>query len=134
MIKDRAVDAALSDYSAVITSLPWSTLTLTRCPASNPASSSHRPASLGFYKHNQKSVDKGKLFNRLGFGKKSLRNEVKRLSREGERTNIRHAEHGTQFSVLGEITSRSGHTVNIATGWIIDHGSSVPRLVTISPH
>jgi RHS repeat-associated protein len=88
--------------------------------------------ALGYYKHNPAFVSKGVLFRSKGFAIKSLRSEVDRLFREGTPNNVRLTAFGKQFSVVGEIISKSGQKVNVATGWIIDHGSRIPRL-TISP-
>ncbi len=47
--------------------------------------------------------------------------------------NIRHTEWGEQFSQTGVIMSKTGETVKISLGWIIDKGQKVARLVTITP-
>ena len=89
--------------------------------------------ALGYFKHNQKSVDKGKLFNKLGFGPKCMKKEITKLAKTGKKENIRHTEWGEQFSQTGVITSKTGETVKISLGWIIDKGQKVARLVTITP-
>ncbi|WP_308033559.1 RHS repeat domain-containing protein, partial [Neisseria bergeri] len=89
--------------------------------------------ALGYFKHNQKSVDKGKLFNKLGFGPKCMKKEITKLAKTRKKENIRHTEWGEQFSQTGVITSNTGETVKISLGWIIDKGQKVARLVTITP-
>ncbi|MCL2852871.1 MAG: hypothetical protein FWE20_07545 [Defluviitaleaceae bacterium] len=79
--------------------------------------------------------DKARVFNNaLGYNQSNsnqLIAQVKRnLPRNEAVAGIRDT-HGQRFTVDMQITGPNGNTAIVRTGWILDQGSDIPRLVTI---
>jgi hypothetical protein len=56
---------------------------------------------------------------------------VKALVPEAQPVLGRLDQFGQRYTVIVDITGPNGRTVPVETGWIVDPGSSVPRLVTL---
>ena len=83
---------------------------------------------------NNKGKDKALLFEKvLGFTKSNANLLIKQIQENvsNYKAEIRESDqHGQRYAVLMPITGVNGKTVTVHTGWIIDSGKTIPRLVT----
>ena len=94
---------------------------------------------LGQIEDNQKSVDKGKLYQGLGYksnlrGKRKLLKDIWKTLREGTMTNCWLNQQGeTRFQMEAKIVTPNGKVVNIRSGWVLRPAESEIQFVNILP-
>lgn len=79
---------------------------------------------------------KAKFFQSFGFNKinaNSLREELLKLVRTYDVSNVVQSEYGIKYTVEGEIQTPYGAAINLKTVWVINRGDNVPRFVTAYP-
>lgn len=78
--------------------------------------------------------DKALVFERVLGYTESNWEDLERRIRDGLRrfpaTKRRETQFGTPFEVVMEITGPVGRTAKVKTGWLIDRGSKIPRLIS----
>jgi hypothetical protein len=78
---------------------------------------------------------KAEFFEPLGFQQSQpevLEIELKRIARDENVIAAEDTGLGTRYIVQGQLTGPAA-AARIVTAWIIDHGSELPRLVTVWP-
>ena len=79
---------------------------------------------------------KAAFFGALGYDVGNwevLRDDLVALATAGEPGTESESKWGTKHTIDGILTSPSGRSANVRTIWIVDRGSSSPRLVTAYP-
>jgi len=78
--------------------------------------------------------DKARVFeSALGFNQSNANQLVTQIKQQLPSSNARlgvRDQYGQRFTVDMPITGPNGNTVTVRTGWIIETGSTVPRLIT----
>jgi hypothetical protein len=94
---------------------------------------------LGQIEDNQKSVDKGRLYQSLGYkstlkGKRKLEKDIWKTLREGTMTNCWLNQQGEiQFQMEAKIVTPNGKVVNMRSGWVLRPADSKVQFVNMLP-
>ncbi len=79
---------------------------------------------------------KARFFTQFGFSAdrwQQLANALRIHGVSHEVTSVTQTQHGTRFTVDGELQTLDGRNPHIRTAWIIRNGSEEPRLITAHP-
>lgn len=80
---------------------------------------------------------KAKFYSQIGYSTinlEQLAKELLSLACSGElQQSSPHPPHGNQYVVVGEIAAPNGRSYKIKSVWIIETGTTIPRLVTAYP-
>jgi len=88
---------------------------------------------------NQKSIDKGKLYQGLGYkstlkGKRKLKKDIWKTLREGTMTNCWLNQQGeTRFQMEVKIVTPNGKAVKMRSGWVLRPAGSKVQFVNMLP-
>ncbi len=78
---------------------------------------------------------KARFFRSLGYtiaNSSQLKEKLKTIAQRGQIVTATETDFGIKYEVRGDL-SRQGQSVSITTVWIVEKGSSHPRLVTAYP-
>jgi hypothetical protein len=79
---------------------------------------------------------KAQFFAALGFGTEDWRlfaDSLRGVAARNQVTRTVESDHGVKYIVDGTIETPAGRSPWVRTVWIVDHGQTVPRLVTAYP-
>ncbi len=81
---------------------------------------------------------KGKaiLFLSRGFSAdrlEEMKHALLQVAQVNEVSRTRETEHGVQYVVEGQLSTPNGRSLFARTVWMIDHGGTIPRLISAYP-
>lgn len=91
----------------------------------------------GYLLDEDNSKGKSAFFNRIGYQKHNhllLSDALKELACAGEVIGTESAKFGMKYRVVGPLSNPFNRDVVVLSIWIVDPGSSFPRLVTAYPY